>query len=778
MSELFIQYEDTFKSVLKNDFNLFLGAGFSMLATNSSGENLPLGNSLRDELAVKYNKPSVLSLPQICQIIEKTPKYKELNEFLTNKFKVAELKGNCQKYKVLLPLKVKNIFTTNIDNLPYLIFDDNDTYINDIRLYGPNTSISNAIDYYPLHGSVMTPDKGYNFNPISIGTFGSRGYFKDLSAEIRKRPFLFLGYSCADNNIITALFDSASWLQEHQDKWILVYDKSENEYFEALGFKIINGSIDGFLEYIQTIVDELSDNIKVSSLNKETQEALKDYFVPLLKDTPSLPLTDFFNGQDPQWSHIFSNELYRTSYFSEMENNINKGRNTLIIGIPVSGKSTLLMQLVTRFNTDKIKLHLSEITKVQADFIIKKLQGKQAILFIDRICNDIDAIECLAKNKNIQIVAAEREYNFQTVSHRLKSIFGERICNISELSEQDCKGIFDSIPTSLKKSNYIKTGKQEDGFSLYELITLNIRTEEVKSRLQAALKELHNNHDELLELFIMICYVNSCRTAVSYSMIYSYLNYDKQVDWEYVYKKINQLGKMLKDVSFAFSWLGENQDYYQPRSEYFSDAAIESIQHGDKIFRNVLQKFHAAVSPLNIPNYKTFKRFAFDANLISKAYSTYEDGKEFYDLMFKRDPSEYLLQQAALFMKYKRKFKDAFFYIDRALNMAPYGIFSIKNTHAQILFAANIYVEDSDIVRSTLDKSMDILKECYEKDGRRIVHSVIFADQAIKYHERFSDQVSKEYILLAKKWVKEEFEKNSWNRDLKYKSKKLAKIYV
>lgn len=775
MSKLKMKFEESFKSLLTRDVNLFLGSGFSMLAKNSQGELLPIGSKLRDEIATIFDKNDKLSLAQLCQIIEKTPKAQELNDYLTKRFYIDKLDEEANIYLNIRNIKIKNIFTTNIDNLPYAIFDNSEYYLNDIIQYGSSMGEKHAIDYYPLHGSIKNPEKGYNFNPISIGIYGSTGYFRDLSVEVRKRPFIFLGYSFSDTNIITALFDSINWLYEHNDKWMLVYDENDNEYFESLGFKIINGSTKDLLNYIGENFKEVENHINKNE--NKLDKSLKTFTIPSLKEAPSYPLINFFNGQHPQWSHIFSNEIYRTSFFDEMENHINSGKSSLIIGIPVSGKSTLLMMLAAKFQTDKHKLYFNEISKAQAEFVVKKLGKNKAIVFIDKICNDIEAIEFIAKNSNIQLIAAEREYNYQTVTHRLKSIFEDRVCNISELNDVDCKGIFDSIPTSLKKYTSIKMGKENDNFSLYELIALNIRTAEVKSRLENALKELREQDQVLLELFYMICYVNTCRTAVSYTMIYSYLNHHKVHTWEEVYVKIDQMGKLLKDVNYAFEWF-ENQDYYQPRSEYFSTTVIESIKHGDVIFKKVLETFHEAVSPLNIPNYKTFKRYAFDASLINKAYTQYEDGKSFYDKVFERDQSEYLLQQAALFMKHRKRFKEAFLYIDKALNMAPYSIFSIKNTHAQIMFAANINAECSSEVRKTLDESMKILQECYEKDGRRMVHSLIFGDQAIKYHNKYGDKISEDYIRLAKKWVTEEYEKNIWNRDLKMKKYDLEKVYI
>ena len=67
-----IEYENTFKVALSQGVNLFLGSGFSLLAKDRFGRNLPTGNQLRTELINKYNLQNVekLTLPQISAVIE------------------------------------------------------------------------------------------------------------------------------------------------------------------------------------------------------------------------------------------------------------------------------------------------------------------------------------------------------------------------------------------------------------------------------------------------------------------------------------------------------------------------------------------------------------------------------------------------------------------------------------------------------------------------------------------------------------------------------------
>ena len=162
---------------MKKGMKLFLGSGFSVLAKNIENK-----------------------------------KKKEYNEFLTNKFCIDKLSGDAEKYKVLNNLNFKSIFTTNIDNLINKIYENsNNYYLNDVTIRGPKFNERMAIDYIPLHGSVLYPERGYNFNVINVGSESNNILFQRLKIEVEEIPILFWGYSLSDNNVINAIFSNPNW---------------------------------------------------------------------------------------------------------------------------------------------------------------------------------------------------------------------------------------------------------------------------------------------------------------------------------------------------------------------------------------------------------------------------------------------------------------------------------------------------------------------------------------------------------------------------------------
>jgi hypothetical protein len=163
-----IEHESSFRHAALNGINLFLGAGFSVLA-KAGEKNLPAGGALKDELIDYFDrpKPSELSLSQLCQIIASTQRDR-LHSFFYSRFTVTDFPT---EYKNIELLTIKAIFTTNIDDLVPKIFDSSQKYyVNDILLRGPAIAGNMAIDYIPLHGNVAHGDGGYDFSPLEIAS--------------------------------------------------------------------------------------------------------------------------------------------------------------------------------------------------------------------------------------------------------------------------------------------------------------------------------------------------------------------------------------------------------------------------------------------------------------------------------------------------------------------------------------------------------------------------------------------------------------------------------
>jgi len=236
----------------------------------------------------------------------------------------------------------------------------------------------------------------------------------------------------------------------------------------------------------------------------------------------------------------------------------------------------------------------------------------------------------------------------------------------------------------------------------------------------------------------------------------------------------DQFGSLLTDY-YGKIVDTEDQDYFVPRSRLVSEAVLDAVsQHG---LKRVLLRFHNQVSPFRICRFDVFRRRAFDANLMKRAFENWKEGKEFYELAYGRDRSPYLLQQGALYLAHKKQFKEAFSMIDQAVLQSQYKIPSIRNSHAIILFKANIGSPVKDeTVQHTLSESMDILRECYRYDKRKTYHATTFADQAVQYWEVYPGERAKSYLLTAEEWLLDEVKKSPWHRYAKYQLRRIQTL--
>ncbi len=765
-----IEHENTFKEVLKNGVNLFIGAGFSLLAKDCDGKVMPIGNQLADELIQEFSLDRLkeLSLSQICTILESTKK-EALYSFLKKRFSVDNFSD---KYYAISKLNLSSIFTTNIDNLIYRIFESSkDNYINDITQHGPVYNDKASIDYIALHGSIIHED-----NPLVFSTYDVASSFSldpdkwhFLTERIQKTPTVFWGYGLADAGVLQALNPGTIKGREHKPKWIVLRDSDEAqiEYFRALDFFIIIANTEQLLAY----VEDLKLFIKPSTKNSKqsTRDLFPEEVLPELGTVPVRPLLDFYMGAEPTWHDIYSGQLYKTSHFSNIIDSINSGKNTIIIGVPACGKTTLLMQASSDISTSAHKLICQYLTVEKSSLILRKLNGEHALIFVDNIADNIDALSILADAPNVQIVGSEREYNFDIVSHRID----RKKCNIldvTELNDKDLQEIFDRIPSEVRIHNFVQP-KTELGIlpSLYEVVETNIIKPSLRKRFNDVLKQLAVENISLHDLFVMCCYVHSCRTPVSFDMTYAFLR-DEVSEFNQVYEMFKQLGALVSE--YIGNLVDSSQDHFIPRSSIVSESVIQEVSSDG--LRKVLLKYHREVSPLRICSYDVFRRRAFDASIAKKAFPEWKEGMKFYESMYERDRSPFLLQQGALYLSAKHRFDEAFSWIDRAVLQTNNRVPSIRNSHAIILFRANIQKGSEDeTVKGTLKESMKILSECYRYDKRKTYHALVFTDHALQYWNVYGDSDGLKYLKTASEWLTSERNLWPWNRNVKRLQKRV-----
>ncbi len=758
-----IDLKETLEHNLKSGVNLFLGAGFSIYAKDVNDKTLPLGAQLSNELIDTFACPPINDLTKVCTVIDSVNS-DGLKEYLTKRFTISTYNSF---YDNLIKINCPRIFTTNIDNLVDSIFEKTtQKYISNVFINGSCFQDSKCVEYIPIHGSVDMPEIKFLFNKQEVsGSFRTEvTSWVNLNISAQQLPSVFLGYSLEDVGAVEALFGSNMNKATQKDKWILLHksDPGTEAYFKALGFKIIIGDIKEFLEYVGGLdlnskkTQHKSDDI--TSIYPESCVPKSNYKGRVRQ------IDEFFLGSAPIWSDILSNRIHQTNHLDVISNMIEKSEHLIVTGIPASGKSTLLLQLAKKISQNKRVLYFNELSFNKTN-IIKNEIKRPTIILVDNFTSDIDSFLNLTTNSKIKLVGFDRYYNVDISGHKLPNK-DFNFHDISDLSQQDIQGIYNTIPLPIRK-NKLTSGKTQNEIpSIFEIVNYNINKPDIKERYISILNDLDASDPILLDLLIMTCYVHSCRTPVSFEVANSFLGDDVQ-NYNEVLEIMNSLHGMVDEViGDIIDDLEIDQDYYQPRSQILAETIISQTKQ--KYFRRVFERFHENVPKHQIPNFYAFKRQGYDSNFVAKAFSNWEDGLDFYEQAYYTDKNPFLLQQCALYLLKKRKYTEAALKIDKAIQISKKRFFSIENTHAIILFKANINATSNDSnIRITLDKSMNILKQCYEDDQRKTYHAVTFAEQALDYYTKYPDMVAKDNLKLAKVWLLTAQKERKYNQRLR-----------
>lgn len=761
-SEPVIQNELTLRAALSaQEINLFAGAGFSVLANDKSGTSLPIGNELKDELLAQFGMASAkaLNLAQVCAMLEATQS-DAFRSFLKKRFSVGDFDS---RYEVICSLPIRTVFTTNIDDLFFRIYARSEThYLNDIDVSGPAFGDRSAVDYIALHGSVTHSPSRFVFNPMELATAFSSDpdKWRVLTQRLQRAPTIFWGYGLADAGVLQALSPVSVKGRLHQDKWIVLRepDEATKAYFAALGFNIIASDSSQFLSWLKSLPLPSAGAV-VATLS--TQTLFPEHSIPSPASVPVRPIRDFYSGAPPTWHDIFSNRVPRTAHYARVIEAVNSGQSVVVLGMPTCGKSTLLMQVAAALPFAGHKLVCSSLTVEKAALIRKQLGVQRALIFVDDFADSVHGFEHLRACANVQMVGVDRDYYFERVSHIVTN--GDvRIVEVTGLTDIDIQTIFSAIPQELRKAHLVRPATEEGAApSIYELVESNMVAPALSERFSAVLKDLDNRDRPLHDFLIMCCYVHCCRTPVSFDMAYAFLR-DVVDRFEEVYGVVNDLNSLVFESSGSV--VETDQDYFVPRSAIVSDAIINNVQ--PVAFRRVLIRFHNEVSPYRIARFDAFRRKGYDERFVTRAFTDWRQGEQFYEMLCTRDSSPYLRQQAALYLAHKHRFQEAFKWIDEAIEASGNRVPSIRNSHAIILFRANINIPDSSsgLVAITLKKSMDILAECYRYDKRKGYHALTFADQAVQYWQVYGDALAKSYLERARKWLVEEAQRSPWHR--------------
>ena len=766
------EQEEVFKTDVfgSRGINFFLGAGFSLEAADCQGKKFPTGKELLEELKENFSSCKNSSkLTWAASILERGLEAEKFKHFLTKRFEVGTFD---EKYLNLLELNTKSVFTTNIDDLPYKIWgedneDNKKCYLYDNLWNKGTTDDKNSIGYFPIHGSVRRGNEEYLFSMHKI--LGAKDY-RELKAISEEDAIIFWGWNFEDPDVIKQILNED--INKNTHRWAVVYNPQEDgivDWLRTEGFNIIEADTKGMLDYISKIVSE--HRSQTTYTQNACNNILKEYSMP---ENIKIPLERVFTTCYSDWENVKKGMLPRMHFFKLVEEAIAKGDNVIVYGMACSGKTTLMRQLFFGCMPTYYKHFLEAPNKEAAQLYVKRLHSQKALLFVDDCLSDVDAFCYLCENKNIQVIGFTRDVNYERQQHKLTYIKKEEI-NINYLEDTDVRSIYNAIPASIKK-DHISHGIKKDMTMISVLYSCINRAFNFKF-----IQRLYKQEPDVAKALVLICYCHANGVPASFDLLNSFF---AKNDYRYTLDVIDKIGKLIaeydaKNDAVLLRFYG-NQNYYQARSAFLASKILSSLSKEGDLLKETLITFAKNVPAFKICNFNRFKRTAFDAKFIKDVFFKKEQktdngmGELFYNLVSQYDESEYLYQQAALYFADESiaDYDKAYDWITKARKIDKMDRNTIKMTEAMILFNANLCAvkKHPDRAMSELIDSLANMKNACEDDLRGHIHYVDYSYYAIKFWKmRLNDHEAEFHLKKSKEFILDQRNGKMWKA---FKTKK------
>ncbi len=639
-----IDREDLFREKLLSGINLFTGAGFSCLS-DIDGNKLPIADELCPEICAKFNLSYEVfgnDLENICALANED----ELQDYLRKKFTIYKIN---EKYMLLNKINLLSFVTTNIDNIIHLAIESgNRYYLKSLTYYGAVRKEHAELCYIPLHGEVMNHEKSLYFGKFDLATAdqANSDLFQQATLKLRNTPTLFWGYGFHDSGVLRTIQKLLTY--GPQDIWIQCRPTNEKQIklFEGLGCNIIVSDTEQLFEWIDKNISE--ENLSRDKIDLKQNLSLKKFFVPTINQVPAVQAVDYYVKGITQWYSVLTQQAVELDIVNDVYDAYIKNKNIVIIGTDFSGKTTTLMQLALKINTLN-KLFVSNLTPEKSKFIINNLAGTEATIFVDNCEADMVAYKILGQAENIRTIATATDYTFEASKHLLEDLIVKPIY-IKDFTQDQARRFYNAIDKTLRQTVFMYKDKDNEKFSMLEMMLKNINNSLGKDRIRQVLLKVLNSNKSAFETVALAIYLSGNNSSLSTDILFSYFNCNTYND---IKKYVNEANGLLRELNVSVDFCENDQDYYDVRSKLFLYHGKLLLGEDNELklsYAEVINRFLRVVSPYKVYRYDLFRRSAYDAKLY---YSLFEKkANDIYARLYDYDLNPYTLQQWALCRAY------------------------------------------------------------------------------------------------------------------------------
>lgn len=339
---------------------LVLGSGYSLGATNSLGENMPLASQLAAMLAKEIDEDEGTGLEEISGLYVELNGSEKLFEFLKKQFTCAAFSA---EQKVIANVPWKRVYTTNYDD----VFETSrDSAVQSPSRTTNPRALKEGLSCVHLNGfirsvspanfddEIMLTDVQYLTNELRESPWASM-----LRSEFHSaRNIFFIGYSLYDFDITKILFESNRkkkiFFIQHEE-----LRRSQNVKFKRYG-TLYRIGIEKFAEFIENRKPSTDPDLKHGFLSNFQEVELSNIVPaqPRIDDMRPLLSKGILNMKCIAWDLAQNSNDYRIKrpqLDSILPEVISLGDTVFVLGDIGSGKKFFVEELSLRYSNAEFR---------------------------------------------------------------------------------------------------------------------------------------------------------------------------------------------------------------------------------------------------------------------------------------------------------------------------------------------------------------------------------------------------------------------------------------
>lgn len=603
---------------------LFIGAGFSIGAKKSDGQDVPDSGKLK-ELILKeflnlsdddddYMQLSEVSLSQVCQYCYNIYSVDHLCDYLTHCFKNVEPEVWHLK---LTNYYWKKIYTTNIDDLIENVYKKNKSELV-VQQYKRkfNHKMHGVTELFKLHGSVNNSSEGYVFglDDYIDSMINKQDYrFSSLSTDMHSESIIIIGSEYDEINIdyYIKLYEKTGY-SSSRGKLYFVNPKPSvllNSKIKRIQGILIPYTAEKFFEFIDALKNEGAKGLEYDIYKYMKDSGYQSLREILTKYDRGSYDSRLYFGYEPKWEDVFEEwDFINWSLIDEImtivENVKYKPSATIALwGKAYIGKSVYLKRIgIELHNTgyDVISFSGRSFDSYQFLKFLRKSKSEKIALLIDNASYYYASIKYIMKGvpktSHLLIVTTTRpvfhlKWRYNLVGENFYEMYIAP--DISDdyadtiYSKLDEKGYLGSLKKLRSEDNMISAIKgNNDVMSL--LFSLTYGKGFVK-RLIDDLKPLLEKDDNMRDLLVSIAVFNKVELPHYPIELLSVFSGDNKKE---AYQEIEPFIKKTGNNSI------------QLRSYFFTKRVLSSVRKDRlvKIVEDILKE----IAPLVDDQYHTY----------------------------------------------------------------------------------------------------------------------------------------------------------------------------